>query len=44
MKVLRIPDEEKTKGMMWILYPLITARFYLKIIGFAELQIKQGRN
>jgi len=43
MKVLRIPDEEKEKGMMWVIYPIIYDRFYL-IIGFAELQIKQGRN
>ena len=44
MRVLRIPDEEKAKGMMWVLYPIIEDRFHLEIIGFAELQIKQGRN
>ena len=44
MRVLRIPDEEKAKGMMWVIYPIIYDRFSLKIIGFAELQIKQGRN
>ena len=44
MGVLRIPDEEKAKGMIWVLYPIIYDRFYLKIIGFAELQIKQGEN
>lgn len=44
MKVLRIPDEEKEKGMLWVIYPIIYDRFHLKIIGFAEFQIKQGRN
>ncbi len=44
MKVLRIPDGEKARGMMWALYPIIEDRFHLKIIGFAELQIKQGKN
>jgi len=42
MKVLRIPDEEKAKGMMWVIYSVIREGF--KIIGFAELQIKQGKN
>ncbi|MBA7677607.1 hypothetical protein ES703_85867 [subsurface metagenome] len=42
MSILRIPDEEKAKGMMWVLYPIIREEF--KIIGFAELQIKQGKN
>lgn len=42
MKVLRIPDEEKEKGMMWVIYPIIREGF--KIMGFAEFQIKQGRN
>ena len=44
MKVLRIPDEEKAKGMMWVIYPVIDEWFSLRIIGFAELQIKQGKN
>jgi len=44
MRVLRIPDEEKAKGMMWVIYPVIYDSFYLEIIGFAELQIKQGQN
>ena len=44
MRVLRIPDEEKAKGMMWVLYPIINDRFDLRIIGFAELQIRQGKN
>ncbi|GAI65320.1 unnamed protein product, partial [marine sediment metagenome] len=42
MKVLRIPDEEKAKGMMWVIYPITREGF--KIIGFTELQIKQGKN
>ncbi len=42
MSVLRIPDEEKAKGMMWVIYPIIREGF--KILGFAELQIKQGVN
>ena len=42
MRVLRIPDEEKAKGMMWVLYPIIREGFM--IIGFAELQIRQGLN
>ncbi|GAJ03394.1 unnamed protein product, partial [marine sediment metagenome] len=36
------PDEEKARSMMWVLYPIIREGF--KIIGFAELQIKQGQN
>jgi len=44
MKVLRIPDEEKAKGMMWVIYPVIYDRCYSEIMGFAELQIRQGRN
>ena len=44
MRVLRIPDEEKAKGMMWVIYPVIYDSFYLEIIGYAELQIKQWRN
>ncbi len=40
MRVLRIPDEEKEKGMMWVLYPVIREGF--EIIGYAELQIRQG--
>jgi len=44
VRVLRIPDEEKAKGMMWVLYPIISDRFHLMIIGFAELQIRQGKN
>ena len=44
MKVLRIPAGEKAKGMMWVIYPVIYDRFYFEIMGFAELQIKQGRN
>jgi len=44
MKVLRIPDKEKAKGMTWVTYPIIYDRFYLEIMGFAELQIKQGKN
>lgn len=43
MRVLRIPDEEKEKGMMWVLYPIIDGRGF-EIIGYAELQIRQGRN
>lgn len=43
MKVLRIPDKEKEKGMVWVLYPIIEDRG-LEIIGYAELQIRQGRN
>ena len=42
MSVLRIPDEEKAKGMMWVIYPIIREGF--KILGFAELKIKQGVN
>ena len=44
MRVLRIPDEEKAKGMIWVIYPIVYCRFSCKIIGFAELQIKQGWN
>ncbi|MBA7700178.1 hypothetical protein ES703_108887 [subsurface metagenome] len=64
MRVLRIPDEEKAKGMMWVIYPVITELsrhvamtafspcfpkeaegvFYPEIIGYVELQIKQGQN
>jgi len=44
LKVLRIPDEEKTKGMLWVIYPVIYDRFSLEIMGFAELQIKHGQN
>ena len=44
MRVLKIPDEEKAKGMMWVLYPINSDRFDLRIIGFAELQIRQGKN
>jgi len=42
MNVLRIPDEEKVKGMMWVLYPVIREGF--RIIGYAEIQIRQGCN
>ena len=42
LRVLRIPDEEKAKGMIWVLYPVIREGF--RIISFAELQIKQSKN
>ena len=52
MRALRIPDEEKAKGLMWVIYPVIEDGYYpvindgfdVRIIGFAELQIRQGKN
>jgi hypothetical protein len=44
MKILRIPDEIKYSGVVWVTYEVVMNDWHDSLVGLAELQIQWGLN